>query len=94
MDPLKAQDFRIVAQLAEGSRAGIALEAEGPERLLEGEGVGDAVRGYPQRVGIRSEVFQFLWCEFLSRAHTVPPSGDFIIPQRKPFDPMGQMRVH
>ena len=57
MDPLKAQNFRVVAQLAEGGRAGVPLETEGPERLLEGEGVGDAVRGYPQRVGVRSEVF-------------------------------------
>ena len=45
MDPFKAQDFRVVTQLAEGCRAGVALEAEGPERLLEGEGVGDAVGG-------------------------------------------------
>ena len=47
VDPLEAQDFRVVAQLAEGCRAGVALEAEGPEHLLESEGVGDAVCGYP-----------------------------------------------
>lgn len=94
MDPFKAQNFRVVTRLAEGSHAGAALEAKGPERLLEGEDVGDAVRGCSLRVGVCSEVFQFLWCEFLSRAHTVPPSVDFIIPQMRPFDPMGQMSVH
>ena len=39
-------------------------------------------------------MLQLLRCEFLSRAHTVPPCDNLIIPQRKPFDPMGQMHVH
>ena len=44
VDPLEAQDFRVIAQLAEGGRSGVPLQAQGPERLLEGEGVGDRVR--------------------------------------------------
>ena len=38
MDPLETQNFRVIAQLAEGGCAGVALETERPERLLESEG--------------------------------------------------------
>lgn len=43
VDPLETQNFRVIAQLAEGGCAGVALETERPERLLESEGVGYAV---------------------------------------------------
>lgn len=88
VDAFKIQVFRVVVQLAEGSRADVALETERPKGLFEGEGVGDAVRKRLQCVGICSEMFHFLWCECLSHAHTVPPSGDFIIPQMRHFAPM------
>ena len=70
MDPLETQNFRVIAQLAEGGCAGVALETERPERLLESEGVGYAVCRHPQRVGVCLQMLQFLWCKFLLRAHT------------------------
>ena len=75
MDPLETQNFRVIAQLAEGGCAGVALETERPERLLESEGVGYAVCRHPQRVGVCLQMLQFLWCKFLLRAHTAPPFG-------------------
>ena len=75
----------VVAQLAEGGCAGVALETERPERLLESEGVGYAVCRHPQRVGVCLQMLQFLWCEFLLRAHTAPPFGSSIITQVRRF---------
>ena len=66
VDPLETQNFRVIAQLAEGGCAGVALETERPERLLESEGVGYAVCRHPQRVGVCLQMLQFLvlkWCD-------------------------------
>ena len=89
VDPLETQNFRVIAQLAEGGCAGVALETERPERLLESEGVGYAVCRHPQRVGGCLQMLQFLWCEFLLRAHTAPPFGSSIITQVRRFCPYG-----
>ena len=75
----------VIAQLAEGGCAGVALETERPERLLKSEGVGYAVCRHPQRVGVCLQMLQFLWCEFLLRAHTAPPFGSSIITQVRRF---------
>ena len=85
VDPLETQNFRVIAQLAEGGCAGVALETERPERLLESEGVGYAVCRHPQRVGVCLQMLQFLWCEFLLRANTAPPFGSSIITQVRRF---------
>ena len=85
MDPLETQNFRVIAQLAEGGCAGVALETERPERLLESEGVGYAVCRHPHSLGVFLQMLQFLSYKFLLRAHTAPPFGTSIITQVRRF---------
>ena len=81
VNPLEAQYFRIAAQFAEGGRPGVTLQAQSPERLLERERVGNGVRGHTPRVRICPQMPDFFRRGFLLRAHTVPPSGNFILSQ-------------
>ena len=83
VNPLEAQDFRVVAQLAEGGRAGVTLQTQGPERLLEGESVGNRVRGHAPRVRVCPQMPDLLRRESFFRAHTTPPSGDLILSQMR-----------
>ena len=83
MDPLKAQNLCIVAQLAKGGHARVALETQRPECLLESQSVGYSLFAYLQCIWIRPEMPDLLRREFLLRAHTAPPSDHFILSQMR-----------
>ena len=83
MDPLKAQDLCIVAQLAKGGHARVALETQRPECLLESQSVGYSLFAYLQCIWVRPEMPDLLRREFLLRAHTAPPSDYFILSQMR-----------